>query len=1180
MAGVPAGRLNIEIVAEIARLQQDLDKAKKLVNGATGDIARAAKAANDNLSSIGGGARAFSDGAGKMASSSKLASHHMANLSFQIQDIIIGLQGGQKPMTVFMQQGSQIGQIMMQAGVGVGGLTKALLSMASASAIAVATNPLLLASAAAIGTVGAALGLVTAEINKNSEVTVTWQDVLLGAFDVIKDGISSKVTAAFEAMGLDIGEVWDSAVGFTRRAINLIISMSLAVPKVIAATYDKIGPAFGDAFYSAANLAIEALNWLVQKSAAPINTIIDALNSAFGTKIPRVVMDGIDSITNPYKGAMSALGKAGAASLTNTLTRDWIGETADALFDAAQKHARLRDAAEKAGKDIGGKVGKAAGKAAGDESAKELAKALDKLAEDVDDAFLKIIMDGRKAMADRAKAEWTSMMEDIEKAQAARVKPIEDAAKAQDAWNDQLRETVDLLDRIGGMGKSLGDIGAVLYALRTGNYSGVSGGLASILGPIGAMQWVTINKDDQGREIKVLRDEVSKFLDGVQLFGQSATSLLQAAGTGAAVGSILGGGSTAQIGSMAGGALGQALGTAAGKAIGGALGSAMGPLGSIAGSILGNVLGKALSGNEKGRATFSGGSFTVTGDNAQRESAANDLAKSVTDALKQIGDAFGAEVGSFTGMIGVRNSSIRYDAAGQSLKKGANFGQDSAAAIAAAISDAISDGVFTGLSDGVERLLKNGGDLETQLQKALSFQGVFDELKQMKDPQGAALDDLTKWHDNMAAIFAEAGATSDQLAQLEELTGLKRQEIVEKYGDAIANAEDIANQRRQLEIQIMQLEGKTVEALAAARQMEKAAADASLGPLYDHIYALQDQASAAAAAAQAADRMANLQIRLAQAQGNDDLVTALQLQQELAGAASDAERDLINQIYAAEAASKAAAAAEAQRQKEQAEAEEIARQRQGLMLELLRAQGKAEEALAMERQAQLLTLDQSLRALQQQVWAEQDLAQKREDAAKVVESARNALSQSYQKEAQAIQQTIDKFKGFSDTLRDLRDSLFSGTGFDDLASLQRKYNLAFTSALGGDVKGFEALPAALNAYRDAAITQAGSAAEARMITARLAQDLTRAIGSADDAADYQQLSLDALNQSVDGLIDIKEEVASVREAIADLKEALAEQTALQEQVGKTQIRAQQESNRLWRDVTDGGFGIKTQPVDA
>ncbi len=58
MAGIPAGRLSIELVAEIARLQADLDKAKRAVNAASADIGKSARAANDNLASIGKGAGA------------------------------------------------------------------------------------------------------------------------------------------------------------------------------------------------------------------------------------------------------------------------------------------------------------------------------------------------------------------------------------------------------------------------------------------------------------------------------------------------------------------------------------------------------------------------------------------------------------------------------------------------------------------------------------------------------------------------------------------------------------------------------------------------------------------------------------------------------------------------------------------------------------------------------------------------------------------------------------------------------------------------------------------------------------------------------------------------------------------------------------------------------------------
>lgn len=54
--GITAGRLDIEIVADLARLQQDMDKIRRVMRDAGADIGSTAKAANDNLRNIGKGA--------------------------------------------------------------------------------------------------------------------------------------------------------------------------------------------------------------------------------------------------------------------------------------------------------------------------------------------------------------------------------------------------------------------------------------------------------------------------------------------------------------------------------------------------------------------------------------------------------------------------------------------------------------------------------------------------------------------------------------------------------------------------------------------------------------------------------------------------------------------------------------------------------------------------------------------------------------------------------------------------------------------------------------------------------------------------------------------------------------------------------------------------------------------
>ena len=127
-----AGTLEIEMITNVARLQKEMADMKRTVAGAMGDMADSASRADRALNAVGGG------GVTRMGGTAKLAGHHVQNLVFQLNDMVVGLFSGQKPMTVFMQQGTQIGQIAMQAGVGIGGMARALLGLAASAAAAAA----------------------------------------------------------------------------------------------------------------------------------------------------------------------------------------------------------------------------------------------------------------------------------------------------------------------------------------------------------------------------------------------------------------------------------------------------------------------------------------------------------------------------------------------------------------------------------------------------------------------------------------------------------------------------------------------------------------------------------------------------------------------------------------------------------------------------------------------------------------------------------------------------------------------------------------------------------------------------------------------------------------------------------------------------------------------------------
>ncbi len=84
-------------------------------------------------------------------------------------------------------------------------------------------------------------------------------------------------------------------------------------------------------------------------------------------------------------------------------------------------------------------------------------------------------------------------------------------------------------------------------------------------------------------------------------------------------------------------------------------------------------------------------------------------------------------------------------------------------------------------------------------------------------------------------------------------------ELQEALDSADQPARALADRRRELEEQLLQLQGRTAE----LRARELASIDASLRPLQERIWALQDEQSAAQAAAQAAQAVAQAQQQLA-----------------------------------------------------------------------------------------------------------------------------------------------------------------------------------------------------------------------------------------------------------------------------------------------------------------------------
>ena len=420
-------------------------------------------------------------------------------------------------------------------------------------------------------------------------------------------------------------------------------------------------------------------------------------------------------------------------------------------------------------------------------------------------------------------------------------KGLEDEADAAEILNGQLREMIYLLGEVGSVGSVLGGLLGVL----TGNTYSVGGKLGDLLNiPTGQNRY----DEKLGREIGVtIGDELSGLFDKDSDFGRAMQSLLGGAGTGLIAGGLFGfgGGKANQFGSAVGGALGEVIGekflTKGLESIMKGLGDFAGPLGAIAGGVFGGFLGGLFNPNRTARANITGvDSVSLAGKDSKNYGAAESLAGSVLQGLQDIADAFGGAIGSFNTTIGVRGGDFRVNTSGTSLKKkngAADFEDDAQAAIAYAIADAIADGAIIGIRESTKRLIEFGDDVQRQLEKALQFEGVFSELKAETDPLGYALDNLAKQFNRLEDIFAEAGATAEEYAQLEQLLEIKRKEAIESATkDLVADFQE----RADLEVQLLSLLGKETKALALARESELLGVKDTLKPLQQMVYQLQD----------------------------------------------------------------------------------------------------------------------------------------------------------------------------------------------------------------------------------------------------------------------------------------------------------------------------------------------------
>lgn len=736
-----------------------------------------------------------------------------------------------------------------------------------------------------------------------------------------------------------------------------------------------------------------------------------------------------------------------------------------------------------------------------------------------------------------------------------------DSAIQQDV--DEVRklnqELSDTLNALSSMGGAAGGLSKVIDGIMAGDFSnfGAAGGLINL-----ALR----GSQDYKKQAEIIGSRIEEVFGVGKPFANMMANVVQGASTGAMVGSVVFGADSkqAQIGSMAGGALGQALGTGlsgTGELLS-FLGGAAGPIGAIAGSLLGGLLGKALTPTQRGSATFNNnGQVSSRGNSSDRIAASGDLGDAILNSFSKIADAFDATLGDFKFSVGMRENNYRYDPTGQGITKtqnGAiNFGQNQQALLEHAIRDALAKGVFEGLSEGVKRILNNteGGNLETQLQKALSFQNVFSDLTAIKNPLGVDLTELDKWKSSMDDIFKEAGASAEQVAQLEELYAIRRKDAVEEANKAILEKE---RSRRELEIELMRVQGKSAEALAAARQLEIEGMTAEEAAIQKQINRWQDVHEQNAKDHALAEKQLALNDKLLELSGKTEVLRRNELK-----AMEESLRPLQERVWAME------------------DEKRLSESRQSITLDILDLTD-SEDALRMRRQLEIEAIDSSLKSLLERKFALEDEAAAAQNLANKVraislerygletqlyqilgdtqtlrqrelealdptnralqsyiyqiedqQAATEKASQAASAMAQELQSTAERFTGLADQIREYRATLVANNNAP--GEINAKYSMVASAAARGDVKALEGFTATAQAYLENAKDTVATDLEYRMKVAQVAIAADAAIGGADSAAKSALRQIELMQSQVSAIAAVNVSTDAINEALAELE---------------------------------------------
>lgn len=320
---------------------------------------------------------------GRATGSSKALTQATLNLTRQFADVGVTAAMGMNPLMIMIQQGPQIADAFQMAATQGLSFKAVMAGMWAqfAPILAILTPIIVLVAAlgaafalasrqasAEIGDLKNSLGLTEEQLKRlkksGEETTVTLGDSFRGFGTAVKETINEAFGEQLKAAQGAFNAFLKDLTTNTGNEIKTILGFFIGTYNAIKATWAMLPAAIGDAAAQAAQMAVNALNFLIQKSVDAINGLRNQYNA-----LPAWMRSGhtattmqaplIGNVANPNAGALASTVTAGGDAMrAGQVTADAMVSGFNTRWREATRRSavnRLREAAgdPKAASDAG-----------------------------------------------------------------------------------------------------------------------------------------------------------------------------------------------------------------------------------------------------------------------------------------------------------------------------------------------------------------------------------------------------------------------------------------------------------------------------------------------------------------------------------------------------------------------------------------------------------------------------------------------------------------------------------------------------------------------------------------------------------------------------------------------------------------------------------------------------------